>query len=133
VTKLQRRYRDLVTEDDARADAVEGALVEARAEVGQIEHRLGEYDAILAAAPDPADAVLDVFTIVKAQVSDALGRPTVAEVRAGLAEVFERFTLRTTDDGDVMIGVYVRTGKIVGVKRLAEPPAPVGNGQSIQL
>jgi hypothetical protein len=137
VTKLQRRYRDLVADgDDDRAEAVEGALTEARAEVGQIKHRLGEYDAILAAAPDPADAILDVYAIVKAKVSDALGRAGVAEIRAGLAETFERFTLGTNDEGEVVLKPHIRVenwlgGPIVGIERIA--PAPVGNGQDIQL
>lgn len=129
VVKLQRRYRDLIAEGkDARAEAVEGALTEARAEVEQAEHRVGELDAILAAAPDPTDAVLDLYAIVKAQVSDALGRPGVPEIRAGLADTFERFIIDTTDDG-VRVRAFLRTDNVVGVERLAEP---VGNRQDTQ-
>jgi DNA invertase Pin-like site-specific DNA recombinase len=134
VAKLQRRYRDLVAaDDDARAAAVEGALTETREEVEQVEHRIGELESILAAAPDPADAVLDVYEIVKRRVTDSLGRSAVPDIRAGLAESFERFTLGRVAEG-VKVRAYLRVGEVVGVKRLSPAPAePVGNVSDSQL
>lgn len=121
--KLQRRYRDLVASDqDDRAEVAEGALAETRAEVAQVEHRIAELDAIVAAAPDPGDSVLDVYEIVKAKVADSLGRPAVPQIRAGLSESFERFALDTDGKG-VMVRAYLRVGEIAGVKRLE----PAGN------
>jgi recombinase/recombinase-like zinc beta ribbon protein len=129
VAKLQRRYRDLVAADqDDRAEVAEGALAETRAEVGQVEHRIGELEGIVAAAPDPADAVLDVYEVVRAKVTDSLGRSAVPEIRAGLARTFERFTLDQRD-GEVYVGMTLDMGEVVGVTRLE----PAGNVSDSQL
>jgi DNA invertase Pin-like site-specific DNA recombinase len=128
-TKLQRRYLDLIADgEDDRAATAEATLTKARAEVEQIEHRIAELDAILAAAPDPADVVLDLWSIVKSQVSDALARPGVPEIRAGLRQTFERFVLDTTAEG-VQVKAYIDVPEIGSVERLSDPVGIVSDSQ----
>jgi Recombinase/Recombinase zinc beta ribbon domain len=120
--KMRRRYRDHVAAgDDDRAALAEESILADRAEVEQAEHRIAEYDGMLAAEPDPADAVLDLWQEVRSQVRDALGRAGIPEVRAALAATFDYLTIDTTPDG-VYIRCFLTTkGRIVGVKRLSNP------------
>lgn len=124
-TALRQRYGDLLADgEDDRAAVAEATLAEVRAEVEQAEHRIGELDAILAAEPDPVDRALDIWTAVKEQVRDALGRAGVPEIRRGLAETFECFAIDTTPDG-VKVKAFLAMPEVLSVERIGEPQ-PVG-------
>jgi len=121
VTAIKGRVREVVSEGETRrAAAVEGVLLDVEEEVEQVTHRIAELDAVIAAEPDPADQLLDIWGQVKAAVDDALGRGGVADIRAGIAESFERFTVDTTAEG-IGIRAFLRVDAVSGVERLREP------------